>query len=230
MGGDIDKEEAKALANKILKKLPHITPDPINVMKAVGKEQTKETIVESKQAYIYFGAPLDIPYDSKERYLGQVASHILGAGGFGSRMMEDIRVKKGLAYSAYCRYNFNKTNSYFSGYLQTKVSSKDEAVKSVKEVVKTFIEKGVTAKELESAKQFIIGSQPLRTETLSQRLSRAFHEYYRNQPLGSTQEELKKIEKITLDEINDFIKKHKEIAKISFSVVTGEEEEVSSVN
>lgn len=224
MGGDIEHKEAMRLVRPLLADLPHVTPKPIPTMQAVGKEQQKETFVESEQAYIYFGAPLNIPFDSEERYLGQVAAHILGAGGFGSRMMEEIRVKKGLAYSAYCRYNFNKTNTYFSGYLQTKVSSGEEAVKSVKELVALFIDKGVTAEELEAAKQFILGSQPLRTETLSQRLSRAFHEYYRNKPLGSTQEELKKIEAIKLDELNAFIKKHKEIAEISFSVVTGEAE------
>lgn len=221
MGGDISKEEAVKLSTDVLQQLPHVTPHPIQSMTAIGKEQSKETKVDSEQAYIYFGAPLDIPYDSEERYLGQVSAFILGSGGFGSRMMEDIRVKKGLAYSAYSQYNINKSHSYFSGFLQTKVSSRDEAVKSVKEVVRTFIDKGVTAEELESAKQFILGSQPLRTETLSQRLSRAFQEYYTNRPLGATLEELKKIEKITLEEINGFIKKHQEISELSFSVVTG---------
>ncbi len=80
----------------------------------------------------------------------------------------------------------------------------------------------MTKEELASAQQFILGSQPLRNETLSQRLNRAFQEYYNNRPLGSTTEELKLLEAITLPEINTFIKKHKEIADISFSVVTGE--------
>jgi len=139
--------------------------------------------------------------------------------------MEEIRVKKGLAYSAYSRFNINKTNSYFSGYLQTKVETGTESVEAVKEVVKTFLEKGVTQEELTSAQQFLLGSEPLRNETLSQRLNRAFHEYYTNKPLGSSLENLKKIEGITLEEMNAFIKKHKEIAELSFSVVTGQAKE-----
>jgi len=135
--------------------------------------------------------------------------------------MEEIRVKKGLAYSAYSRFITNKTHSYFFGYLQTKVESGDESVASVKEVVKTFLDKGVTQEELSSAQQFLLGSEPLRNETLSQRLNRAFHEYYNNQPLGYAKEELKKIEAIKLDELNAFIKRHKEIFELSFSVVTG---------
>jgi predicted Zn-dependent peptidase len=224
IGGDINQSEAVAFSKEVLALLPSVKTKKIEHVKALGKKQVKEKMVKSEQAYVYFGAPLDIAYDSKERHLSQVASFILGSSGFGSRMMEEIRVKKGLAYSAYSRFNINKSHSYFSGYLQTKIESGDNAVKSVKEVVQTFLDNGVTKEELESAKQFILGSQPLRSETLSQRLGRAFQEYYNNRPLGSTTEELKLLEAITIDEMNGFIKKHKEIADISFSVVTGEPE------
>jgi predicted Zn-dependent peptidase len=222
MGGDIELSEASKMAKVVLSKLPHTKSGEIASMKAVGKEQTKEKIVKSQQAYIYFGAPLNISYDSKERHLAEVASFILGSSGFGSRLMEEIRVKKGLAYSAYSRFNINKTNSYFSGYLQTKVESGSEAIKAVKDVINLFIKKGVTQEELTAAQQFLVGSEPLRNETLSQRLGRAFQEYYTNRPLGSSVEKLKKIEAMSLKELNSFIANHTEIAKISFSVVTGE--------
>jgi predicted Zn-dependent peptidase len=222
MGGDISQAEALVMAKSILSKLSSKKSIAIKPMTPVGKQQVKETTVKSQQAYIYFGAPLDVVYDSKERHLSQVASYILGSGGFGSRLMEEIRVKKGLAYSAYSRFIINRTHSYFFGYLQTKIESGDEAVASVKEVVKLFLDKGVTQEELDAAKQFILGSQPLRTETLSQRLGRAFQEYYNNRPLGSTIKELKLIEEMKLDELNVFIRRHKEILDISFSVVTGE--------
>ena len=228
MGGDVNQTEASAMAKDVLSKLVSIKPIDIKTITAVGKKQIKETIVKSEQAYIYFGAPFNVAYDSKERYLSQVASFILGSGGFGSRMMEEIRVKKGLAYSAYTRFVVNKSHSYFFGYLQTKIESGDEAIKSVKEIVQLFLDKGVTKKELESAKQFILGSEPLRNETLSQRLGRAFQEYYTNRPLGSTAEELKLIENMKLGELNDFIKRHREIEKISFSVVTGKSEKVEN--
>jgi len=223
MGGDLNQSEATHFSQELLSALPSVKSVEIQTIKAVAQQQTKKTLVKSEQAYVYFGAPLDVSYDSKERYLSQVASFILGSSGFGSRLMEEIRVKKGLAYSVYSRFNINKTNSYFSGYLQTKTESGDEAVKSVKEVVQTFLDKGVTQEELTAAQQFLLGSEPLRNETLSQRLNRAFHEYYTNRPLGSSTENLKKIEAMKLDELNNFIKKHKEIADMSFSVVTEEE-------
>jgi predicted Zn-dependent peptidase len=222
MGGDISEKESQDLLKEVLTLLPHVKSIEIPTMHALAQQKVKETIEKSEQAYVYFGAPFDVAYDSKERYLAQVASFILGSSGFGSRLMEEIRVKKGLVYSVYSRFSINKTHSYFSGYLQTKIESGDEAVKSVKDVVQLFWDKGVTQEELHSAQQFIVGSEPLRNETLSQRLNRAFQEYYTNRPLGASVENLKKIEAMTLDELNRFIKKHQEIAKISFSVVTGE--------
>ena len=224
MGGDLNQSEATAFATEVLNQLSPIKSVEIPTMKAIGKQQTKEILVKSEQAYVYFGAPLDVAYDSKERPLSDVASFILGSSGFGSRLMEEIRVKKGLAYSVYSRFNVNKTNTYFSGYLQTKIQSGNEAVQSVKEVVQTFLDKGVTQEELTSAQQFLLGSEPLRNETLSQRLGRAFQEYYTNRPLGSSVKDLKLIEAMTLDELNSFIKKHQEISELSFSVVTGEKE------
>lgn len=221
MGGDLSPKEAEGLVLPVLKLLSNVTPKKIETMQAVAQKKVKETIEESNQAYLYFGAPLEVTYNSKELHLAQVASFILGSSGFGSRMMEEIRVKKGLAYSAYSRFNINKTNSYFFGYLQTKVESGEEAIASVKEVVETFIEKGVTEEELVAAQQFLLGSEPLRNETLSQRLGRAFNEYYKEQPLGFTAENLKKIEALTLEELNSFIKKHKELSELSFSLLTG---------
>ena len=221
MGGDITQKEAAVFATSALSLLSSVNSKKIEMMNPIAKKQVKEKILKSEQAYVYFGAPLNIAYDSKERHLAQVASFILGSSGFGSRMMDEIRVKKGLAYSAYSRFNINKTHSYFSGYLQTKIETGEEAVSSVKEVVQTFLDKGVTAEELTAAQQFLLGSEPLRNETLSQRLGRAFQEYYTNKPLGSATENLKKIEAITLEEMNAFIEQHKEIAELSFSVVTG---------
>jgi predicted Zn-dependent peptidase len=220
MGGDINRNRASQMVQTILNILPHIHPKPIPKLKAVSKEQIKITEVNSKQAYIYFGTPLNIPFNSEELYLSKVASFILGSSGFGSRLMEEIRVKRGLAYSIYSRFTINKSHSYFWGYLQTKVMTQDEAVNSVKEIINKFINKGVTQEELEAAKQFLLGSEPLRNETLSQRLSKAFQEYYHNRPLGATLKDLKLIKGIKLNELNRFISKHKEINKLSFSIVT----------
>ncbi|MGB5966411.1 MAG: insulinase family protein, partial [Sulfurimonadaceae bacterium] len=67
---------------------------------------------------------------------------------------------------------------------------------------------------------FLLGSEPLRVETLSQRLSRTFQEYYKGQELGSSLKELEKIKVLELDDLNTYIKKHTEINDLSFAIVT----------
>jgi len=62
----------------------------------------------------------------------------------------------------------------------------------------------------------------LRVETLSQRLSRTFQEYYRGYEIGHSKYELELIKTLTLEELNSFIKKHTEINKLSFAIVTAE--------
>ena len=220
VGGDFSEEEAKALAKKFASNLKKGKVEPLHKIEASSKKELKELSKATEQAYIYFGAPYDMNITDKERIVGKVASFILGSSGFGSRLMEEIRVKRGLAYSAYSRFIVNKTNSYFFGYLQTKLKSQDEAIKVVKEVIENFVKSGATKEELESAKKFYLGSEPLRVETLNQRVGRAFNEYYSGAGLGFSKEELKIIENLTLQELNNFIKKHSEITNLSFFIVT----------
>jgi len=219
-GGDLSQKEATLYAKEILEVLKNAEASKLKNYKPTTKAENIEVYKDTKQAFIYFGSPYDLSVDDKDRYKSRVAMFILGTGGFGSRMMEEIRVKRGLAYSAYSRAEVTKSHSHFSGYLQTKLESKDEAIKIVKDVIAEFVKDGVTKDELDQAKKFILGSEPLRNETLSQRLSRSFQEYYNGFDLGHSKDELKLIEKLTLTDLNTFIKSHKEINQLSFSVVT----------
>ncbi|WP_294916096.1 pitrilysin family protein [Sulfuricurvum sp. PD_MW2] len=221
MGGDISMSDAKAKVQAFLSTFEkgkmgqerHYEP----------RKTPKESILkrpQTEQAYLYFGAPFEMKEGDSEFYKARVAMFILGSSGFGSRLMEEIRVKRGLAYSAYSRLSVAKTNTYFSGYLQTKLESQAEAKKTVVEVIDSFVRDGVTQSELDQARKFLLGSEPLRVETLSQRLGRTFSEYYQGKPLGYSLQELELIRTLSLDELNDFIKRHGEIRDLSYAIVT----------
>jgi predicted Zn-dependent peptidase len=220
IGGDIEEEQMRSLIAPILKLLPKGVKRDLPHYDVSRARQTKITHEDSEQAYVYFGAPYDMKAGDQDAYKAKVAEFVLGSSGFGSRLMEEIRVKRGLAYSAYARYVSERSGSMFFGYLQTKNESQDEAVKIVREVIKEFVANGARADELEQAKRFLLGSEPLRTETLSQRLSRAFFEFYRGLGIGYQKNELRAISALTLDELNAFIKSHKEIEELMFSIVT----------
>ena len=220
VGGDISFSEAQKYLEEVLKLLPKVETKAIEKVKASDKKEVALINEDTQQAYIYFGAPFDYSYEAKDQYKAKIAEYLLGGAGFGSRLMEEIRVKRGLTYGAYSALRRTKPVSYLSGYLQTKLSTQDEAKALVQKVVDDFVAKGITEKELKAAKAFLVGSEPLRTETLSQRLGRAYNEYYYGRPLGFTKEQLKKIESVTLEEINIFITSHKELSKLSFAIVT----------
>ncbi len=222
-GGDIDIEALKKMLKPILSELKHGHVKPIPYFDA--NKNAKEMVVDkpSEQAYIYFGAPFYMKSGDEEAYKAKVASFILGESGFGSRLMEEIRVKRGFAYSIYSRSSIAKSHSSFTGYMQTKNENLDEAKALVRSEIQRFVKEGATQEELDQAKRFLLGSEPLRNETLSQRLSRAFFEYYNGFELGHSKKQLDKIEKLSLEDLNSFIKKHDEITALSFSVVTKRE-------
>jgi len=220
VGGDITLEKLQKQLTKALDVLGVGEAKPLAHFKASDKAEEKIVKKETQQAYIYFGSPYNMEVNNEEYYKARVATFILGTGGFGSRLMEEIRVKRGLAYSAYARVHVSKSVSYFNGYLQTKLDSQEEAKKTVQEVIAAFVKNGVTQEELEQTKKFLLGSEPLRVETMSQRLHRTFMDYYKGFSLNHSQKELEKIKKLTLEDLNKFIKQHQEILKLSFAIVT----------
>ncbi|MCI6343371.1 MAG: insulinase family protein [Campylobacter sp.] len=179
----------------------------------------KELKMPSEQAYIYFAAPFYVA--GNKHYKAKVATFILGSSGFGSRLMEEIRVKRGLAYSAYAKNTFSLYKSGVFGYLQTKNENKDEAIKLVKKIFFDFTSQGIKKSELESAKNFLLGSEALAKETLFKRLDIAQHEHYMGYKLGHTDRDLESIKALSLKELNAFIATHTEICSLSFAVIHG---------
>ena len=190
-GTNLEIEQFKKLILTVLDNFKDMPTKQISKIWPVDLTTNIEVIKDTKQAYIYFGSKFDIEPNSPDTYKAKVASFILGSGGFGSRLMEEIRVKEGLAYSAYGYIQNDKSNSYFKGYLQTKLQNKDKAIALVKQIINDFVTNGVTQKELQSAKKFLLGSEPLRNETLSQRLNRTFLLYYKGLDINYPQKELK---------------------------------------
>lgn len=222
VGGDVEFASVAKELEKMLESLPQGKKVTLKPIVAKDSMQTKVIAKDTQQAYIYFGAPLEVRDLQKESALIKVASFVLGGGGFGSRMLEEVRVKRGLAYSAVMRLSATHTQSFAQGYLQTSLENEKEAKRLVQEVVNEFVKNGITNKELQEAKQYLLGSEPLRNETLSQRLGAAFNCYYNGLPLDCNKQVLDEISKLTLQEVNQYIKTHQEIQKLSFAIINAE--------
>lgn len=98
-------------------------------------------------------------------YALTVMNYILGGGGFASRLMEEIRNKRGLAYSVASFFDPGKYSGSFRIVLQTKNRSAREAISLSLHEIERIRREPVSEKELEGAKKYLIGSFPLRLDT-----------------------------------------------------------------
>lgn len=218
-GGALTQNELETHLNKLLSSFETGTSEAEKHFKMSASKDEILIKKQSEQAYIYFASPFEASFKDKDLHLSKLALFILGAGGFGSRLMEEIRVKRGLAYSAYVMLDLNRSFVRTFGYLQTQNENAKEAKSIVKTLFKDFVKQGVSQNELEAAKKFLIGSSVLRYESLEKRLNIAFLEHYNELGENYYKKELKSIEKTGLNELNAYIKAHKELENLSFASV-----------
>lgn len=121
--------------------------------------------------------PLDIPQtlirvsvpglmrDDPDFLAAYVMNHILGGGSFSSWLYEEVREKRGLAYSVSTSLATLGHAGLFVGGVGTRAAAADETLSIIKAEVKRMAEVGPTAEELAKAKAFIIGSYALRFDS-----------------------------------------------------------------
>jgi len=164
--GDVTLEQATALVHTHFgewktRKAPArkvTTPRTIDrkMVQLIEKDLTQSTIVLGHEG---------ISRTNPDFYPLTVMNHILGAGGFSSRLMDSIRDKQGLAYGIMSHYEARAMPGSFWINLQTKTETTNQAISGVLDEIKTLREAPVTDQELAEAKAFLIGSFPLRLDS-----------------------------------------------------------------
>ena len=165
--GDIDPERLAALLDRVFGGLPEApTLAPVeDIAPATGKRVEVELAVP--QANIQLMAP-GILRDDPDFMPAYVTAYILGGGGFGSRLFEEIREERGLAYSVGLGLGALDHAGFISAGTSTRADRADEVIELLEDEIRRFGEAGPTAKELQDAKDYLIGSYPLRFATSSQ--------------------------------------------------------------
>lgn len=100
-------------------------------------------------------------------YAAFVMNYILGGGGFNSRLMEEIREKRGLAYGVYSFFEPLPNAGSFIASVSTKNEDVMKSISLIKEEIKRIKDKGVSQKEYDGAMSFLKGSFPLRLDSSS---------------------------------------------------------------
>lgn len=119
---------------------------------------------ELTQANLIIGQ-LGVARDNPDYFPILLMNHILGGGGFTSRLVEEIRTKEGLAYAVYSRFSSSRLPGSFRVVLQTKAESAGRAVALVRREIARMHEQGVTEAELSAAKAYLTGSFPLKLDS-----------------------------------------------------------------
>jgi zinc protease len=163
--GDATRAQAEAIAQQLTAQLPQ-SPAPAPLPKVAMKIPASEQRIShpASQSHILIGAP-GMSRTDPDYFPLFVGNYTLGGGGFVSRLMNEVREKKGLAYSVYSYFMPLKQPGAFQIGLQTRKDQADEALKLVRSTLDGFVAQGPTEQELLAAKQNIIGGFPLRIDS-----------------------------------------------------------------
>ena len=220
--GDLSRDQAQALAERLVEKLPagEAAPD-LPEVKPLSMPIKKVIPFPSSQTHILVGQPGMTRTDPD--YLALfVGNHILGGSGFGSRIMAEIREKRGLAYSAYSFFMPMRHKGPFQIGLQTRNDKATEADRVLQETLQKFIEQGPTAKELDAAKKNITGGFPLRIDSNKDILGYIAMIGFYNLPLDYLDTFSQRVEAVTLQQIRDAFQRRIDPEKMATIMVGGE--------
>ncbi|HSM98795.1 MAG TPA: pitrilysin family protein [Gallionella sp.] len=206
--GDATRAQAEAIAQQLTARLPAAAAPPALpnvVMKIAASEQRISH--PASQSHILIGAP-GMARSDPDFFPLYVGNYILGGGGFASRLMNEVRETKGLAYSVYSYFMPLKQPGAFEIGLQTKKEQADEALKLVRDTLAGFIAKGPTEKELLAAKQNIIGGFPMRIDSNRKILDYLSVIGFYDLPLTYLDDFTRNIDSVTVKQIREAFARH----------------------
>jgi len=200
--GDVSREQAAAIAERVSAGLPPPPATPTVLPPVPGQTQQITRLIphHASQSHILLGA-IGIARNDADYFPLFVGNYILGGGGFASRISEEVRQRRGLAYSAGGYFVPRLERGPFIISMQTRKDQAQQALDVALKTLRDYIANGPTVRELEDAKKNLIGGFPLRIDS-----NRKIHEYlavigFYNLPLNYLDEFTRNIERVTVDDI-----------------------------
>ncbi len=206
--GDVTVKEAHAIAEQLTDELP-VSNEPLPMpLVAMQIKSTEQRIPHpATQSHILIGEP-GMSRTDPDYFTLYVGNYILGGGGFVSRLMNEVREKRGLAYSVYSYFFPLGQPGPFQIGLQTKKDQADEALALVRRTLDQFVADGPTEAELMAAKQNIIGGFPLRIDSNRKILGYLSVIGFYDLPLTYLDDFTGRVEKVTVQQIRDAFARH----------------------
>ncbi|MBL8394198.1 MAG: insulinase family protein [Candidatus Accumulibacter sp.] len=219
--GDLTRSQAEALAEQLTRGLP--AGPAIGDLAAPRLPIAGEQRIEhpAAQAHLLIGMPA-LKRGDPDFFPLAVGNYSLGGGGFVSRLMKEVRDKRGLAYSVHSYFLPLQQLGPFQIGLQTKKAQANDALKVTREVLVAFLEQGPSEVELQAAKQNLIGSFPLRLDSNRKILENVAMIGFYDLPLDYLDRYPENIERVTIAEIRAAFARRVRPAHLVTVVVGGE--------
>ncbi len=163
--GDITAAQLGQRLDQVFGTLP-AKAEPISVPEVAADAKGQVEVIRRPipQSVVVFGEQ-GMKRDDPDWYAAYVMNYILGGGGFSSRLLTEIRVKRGLAYGAYSYLVPRDHAALIEGGVGTRNDRVAESLSLVRQEWKRMADSGVTAEELANAKTFLNGSFPLQMDS-----------------------------------------------------------------
>ena len=164
MMGDVTRAEAEAIASRLSAGLSKAAAVPDLPKPAPAAASDTRIRHPSTQSHVLVGA-VGMARNDPDFFPLFVGNYVLGGGGFDSRLMREVRDKRGYAYSAYSYFLPMTEVGPFQLGLQTKLEQTDDALKVAQATLRQFIAEGPSEAELTQAKSNLTGGFPLRIDS-----------------------------------------------------------------
>lgn len=205
--GDVSKAKAEQIANDLLDGLPvGQKPQDISPVSLSTQSSFEHIDFPSTQTHVLAGMP-GVYRKDPDYFALYVGNHILGGGSLVSKLFDEVREKRGLAYSASSQFIPLFRPGPFIISLQTRNDQTSKAVEVMNATVRDFVEKGPTEKELAAAKQNITGGFAMRVDTNSKLTDYVTMIGFYQQPLDYLDVFQSKIDAVTVDAVKEVFKR-----------------------
>lgn len=217
--GDITPTELATLLDKTFGPLP-AKAAPVNIPDVTPAASGKVIVVEKDipQSTVLF-AQRGLKRSDPEWYTGEVVSYVLGTGGFTSRLYQEVREKRGLAYSVYAGLTPYQHAGLMEGEVGTENAHARESIDRIRAEFRRMRDGGPTQAELDAAKTYLTGSFPLRFDNTSHTANILAAMQIEHLGIDYLEKHDKLIEAVTLDEARALARKLLDPDHLTFVVV-----------
>jgi len=203
VSGDVDVEEGQALAARLLEGLPagERIDDPVPEPKPVsGRKLVFVDKPERSQVQMAIGGIGTHPTD--EDHIALLVANTAFGGTFTSRLMQEIRVKRGLSYGTSSRLGVDRRRESFMMHAAPKASDAPLCLQLMLDQLHEVRENGITADELAFVKKYLIRSHAFEVDTARKRAHRKLEAALFDLPEGYYETQNARIEAVTLEQAN----------------------------